>query len=179
MLHHYGVKKIHILAGSNLPAMTVGAFLARHIFDEVSYDSHNWLFFSLKESYRIYGSMGAARATKKVEVPSYILALTCDCPHCQGRSLYDIREIEHGQEKQHLLAKHNFFIEVETAKALYAHSETPDMLKDFLLSKSNRTKLIFEMHECMSAIYEMKGYLGDYQFARGLAEYVFERFKAR
>jgi hypothetical protein len=179
LLNYYGAKKIHVLAGSNLPTMAVGAFMAHHIFEEVSYDSHNWLYFAMKGTVRFFGSMGTARPLKQVETPEHILSLTCDCPHCQGRSISDLRELPHGRPKQHLLAQHNFFIEVETAKALYAHSETPDMLKDFLLSKSNRTKLIFEMHECMSAIYEMKGYLGDYQFARGLAEYVFERFKAR
>lgn len=179
ILHHHGAKKIHILAGSNMPTMVVGAFMARHLFEEVSYDSHNWLYFAMKETFRFYGSMGTARAVEKVAVPNHILSLTCDCPHCQGRSLKDIREIEHGRPKQNLLALHNYYIEVETAQALYDQSETPDMLRDFLLSKSHRTKLILEMHEALTAVFEMKDYLSDYQFTQGLAEYIFQRFKAR
>jgi hypothetical protein len=179
MLHGHGVKKIHVLAGSSMPIMAVGAFMARHIFDEVSYDSHNWLYFALKGTFRFFGSMGTARAVKKVEVPKHILSLTCDCLHCQGRSLNDIREMPHGQDKQHLLAKHNYYIETKTARAYYDHSETPAMLRDFLLAHSHRKKLILEMHEALSGIYEMKDFLSDEKFVRGLAEYVFNRFKAR
>lgn len=179
ILHHHGAKKIHILAGSNMATMAVGAFMSRLIFTEISYDSHNWLYFAMKETFRFYGSMGTARPLKQVETPEHILSLTCNCPHCQGRSLKDIRELPHGRDKQKLLALHNYFIEVETAQALYDHSGTPDTLRDFLLSKSHRTKLILEMHEALTAVFEMKDYLGDYQFTRGLAEYIFTRFKAR
>ncbi|MEI7636108.1 MAG: hypothetical protein WCJ37_02300 [Syntrophus sp. (in: bacteria)] len=179
LLKYYGAKKIHILAGSNMPTMAAAAFMARHLFEEVSYDSHNWLYFALKGTVRFFGSMGTARPLKQVTTPEHILSLRCDCPHCQGRSLNDLRELPHGRPKQHLLAQHNYFIEVETAKAMNDHSKTPEMLRDFLLSHSHRKKLILEMHECMSAVYEMKGYLSDYQFVKGLTEYIFTRFKAR
>jgi len=179
MLHHYGVRKIHILAGSNLPSMVVGAFMARHFFDLVSYDSANWLTFGLKETIRLFGSMGTVRAVEKIPVPSKLLPIRCNCPHCQERSIADIRAIPHGQYKQHLISKHNYFIEVETAKALYKHSETPAMLRDFLLSKSTRTKLILEMYDCLLAVHNMKDYFNDFKFAQGFAEFIFHQFKAR
>ncbi|HPL67579.1 MAG TPA: hypothetical protein PLG94_13685 [Smithellaceae bacterium] len=179
MLHCYGARKIHVLAGSNMPIMAVGAFMARHIFEEVSYDSSNWLYFALKGTFRFFGSMGTARAIKQVDIPKHVLSLTCDCLHCQGRSLNDIREMEHGREKQRLLALHNYYIETKSAKALYEHSETPAMLRDFLLAKSHREKLINEMYEALSGIYEMRAFLGDDKFTKGLAEYIFNRFKAR
>jgi len=179
LLKGYGVKKIHILAGSNMPVMAVGAFVARHLFEEVSYDSHNWLYFSLVGTFRLFGSMGTVRPMKQIELSKNILSLTCDCPHCKDRSLFDIRAMEYGQNKQHLLAQHNFYIETETAKAYFNQSETPGMLRDFLLSKSHRKMLIQEMYEALSAIYEMKDYLIDMQVVNGLAEYTFSRFKAR
>jgi hypothetical protein len=179
LMKGYGVKKIHILAGSNMPVMAVGAFVARHLFEEVSYDSHNWLYFSLVGTFRLFGSMGTVRPMKQIELSKNILSLTCDCPHCKDRSLFDIREMEYGQDKQHLLAQHNFYIETETANAYFNHSKTPAMLTDFILSKSHRFELIQEMHEALSAIYEMKDYLNDMKFVNGLAEYIFHRFKAR
>jgi queuine/archaeosine tRNA-ribosyltransferase len=174
----YGAKKIHILAGSSMPVMAIGAFAARHLFDEVSYDSHNWLYLSLKIWFRFFGSMGVVRPIKNIKIPADILSLRCDCPHCQGRSIADIREMEHGQIKNNLLAQHNFYIETETATAYFNHSETPEMLRDFLLSKSGRVKLILEMHKALSAIYQMKNYLNDMKFVNGLAEYIFNKFTA-
>jgi len=179
LLNCYGVKKIHILAGSNMPVMAVGAFVARHLFEEVSYDSHNWLYFSLVGTFRLFGSMGAVQLVEKNDTQEKILSMICDCPHCQGRSLSNIRAMEYGQEKQHLIAQHNYYSETETAKAYFNHSETPAMLRDFLLSKSHRVKLIQEMHEALTPIYEMSTYLNDMKYVNGLAEYTFHRFKAR
>jgi predicted metal-binding protein len=179
LLKGYGAKRIHILAGSNMPAMAISAFTARHFFEEVSYDSHNWLFSSLKGLFRAFGSMKTVQLVEKKYTQEKILSMICDCPHCKGRSLSDIRSMEYGQEKQHLLAQHNYYSETETAKAYFNHSETPEMLRDFLLSKSNRKKLILEMYEALSVIYEIKDYLNDMQVVNGLAEYIFHRFKAR
>ena len=86
--------------------------------------------------------------------------------------------MEHGQVKNNLLAQHNYYIETETAKAYFHHSETPEMLRDFLLSKSRRVKLILEIHKALSAIFEMRNYLNDMKFVNGLAEYVFNQFTA-
>ena len=91
----------------------------------------------------------------------------------------DIREMSYGQEKQHLLAKHNYYSETKTAQAYYDHSETPAMLRDFLLAHSHRKKLILEMHEALSGIYEMRDFLSDDKFVKGLVEFIFHRFKAR
>ena len=179
LLKCYGAKKIHILAGSNMPVMAISAFAARHLFEEVSYDSHNWLFFALKGSFRFYGNMDAIQLVPHKEVQMDILSMRCDCPHCKGRSLYDIRQMDPGKEKQHLLAQHNYFIETETANAYFNHSETPAMLKDYLLSKSHRTELIQEMYKALSAIYEMKDFLNDKNLVNGLAECIFHRFKKR
>jgi hypothetical protein len=174
----YGATKIHILAGSSMPAMAIGAFAARHLFEEVSYDSHNWLYLSLKVWLRFFGSMGTVRPMKHIIIAAHVLSLRCDCPHCQGRSIEDIREMEHGQVKNNLLAQHNYYIETETAQAYFNHSETPELLRDFLLSKSGRVKLILEMHKALSAIFEMRNYLDDMKFVNGLAEYVFNQFTA-
>ena len=77
------------------------------------------------------------------------------------------------------MALHNYVTEVETAKALYDHSQTPEMLRDFLLSKSHRTKLIGEIYECLSAVVSMKEQFSDFRFVKGFAEYIFSTFKAR
>lgn len=177
LLNQKGIRKIHILAGSTLPIMAVGAFMARNIFDEVSYDSHNWLVYSSKDNLRLYGSMKSVRAVKQIDLPQNILSLKCDCLHCRGRSIEDIREMEHGPEKFSILAQHNYYIETQTAKAYFLHSETPAMLRDFLLSMSQRTKLIKEIYEALSAVDKMKEKLSDYNFTRKLANYIFSQFK--
>lgn len=177
LLRQHGVKKIHILAGSNMPTMAVGAFAARHLFEEVSYDSRNWLFMANRDMFRFFGSMGATQIIQKVDMPNDILSLTCACHHCNGRSLFDIREMPHSPEKHQFLAKHNYLVETETAKAYFDHSETPTMLRNFLLSVSHRKNLILEMYEALSAVYEMKYYLNDKKVARGIAEHIFNHFK--
>ena len=180
MLYHFGVRKIHILAGSNMPTLAICAYLARHLFDEVSYDSSNWLQFGIYGNLRLFGSMVGIATGKKIKVmPERILNTQCGCPHCNGRSIKDFRKMANDNDKLQLLIRHNAFIEVETVKALCAHSETPDMLRDFLLTHSRRKKLILEMHECLSGIDYLKKNLGDYAFAKGFAEFIFKRFKAR
>jgi hypothetical protein len=179
LLKCYGARKIHILAGSTMPVMAIGAFAARHLFDEVSYDSHNWLFYSLKGSFRFYGSMDAVQLVQHNATPENVLSMRCDCPHCKGRSLYDIRAMDYVEEKQHLLAQHNYYIETETANAYFNHSETPTMLKDFLLLKSHRTGLIQDIYQALSASYEMKNYLDNMKFVNGLADFIFNAFKKR
>jgi hypothetical protein len=177
LLYHYGVQRIHILAGSNMQTMAICAFMARHLFDEVSYDSTNWLQFGIFGNLRLFGSMAGIAIGKKIKfLPEQILKIKCGCPHCNGLSVNDYRKMANNDDKRQLSMKHNAFIEVETTKALYTHSETPDMLRDFLLSHSRRRKLIMEMHECLSGIDSMKGNLGDYVFAKGFAEYMFKRF---
>jgi hypothetical protein len=104
LLKSYGAKKIHILAGSNMPVMAISAFAARHLFEEVSYDSHNWLFMANRDMFRFFGSMGDTQIIQEADLPNDILSSTCDCPHCKGRSLFDIREMPHGPEKHQLLA---------------------------------------------------------------------------
>jgi hypothetical protein len=181
MLYHYGAKKIHILAGSNMPAMAVCAFMARHLFDEVSYDSTNWLTYGKNGAIRLFGSMRGLATGEIIEIPECILNAQCGCPHCNGRSIKDYRKMEYGSDKVQLLTKHNAFIEVETAKALYAHSETPDMLRDFLLKHcgSHRTKIIMEIHKCLKLIGPTKRSLGNYDLARGTAELMFQQFHTR
>ena len=156
--------------------------MARHLFDEVSYDSTNWLQYGIFGFLRLFGSMRAIAIGKNVKLlPNHILNARCDCPHCNGRSINDFLKMDNDNDKLQLLIKHNAFIEVETAKALYTHSQTPDMLRDFLLThcRSNKTKLILEIHECLSGIDLMKRNLGDFAFAKGFAEYIFKRFTAR
>ena len=178
MLRQQGVRKVHVFAGSSLPIMAVGAFFARHFFDEISYDSANWLNFSLVGTFRFFGSMTTVRPMPGLDISPNILSRRCDCLHCKGRSIGDIREIE-WEERQVLLALHNYVAEVETAKALYDHSETPRMLRDFLLSKSQRIKLIKEIYECLSAVVSMKDHFADFNFVKGFADFIFSNFKAR
>ena len=179
LLRCYGARKIHILAGSNMSAMAISAFAARHLFDEVSYDSHNWLFMANRDMFRFFGSMGDTQIIQEAVLPNDILSSTCNCPHCKGRSLFDIREMPHGPEKHQFLAKHNYYIETETANAYFNHSETPAMLKDFLLSKSNRTELIKEIYQALSAIYEMRSNIDNMKFVNGLADFIFNTFTKR
>ncbi len=180
MLYHYGIRRIHILAGSNMPTMAICAFMARHFFDEVSYDSTNWLQFGIYGCLRLFGSMEGVTTGKILKfLPEDILRTQCGCPHCNSRSINDIRKMANDNTKLQLLIKHNAFIEVETAKALYTHSETPDMLRVFLLRHSNRTKLIMEMFEFLSGIDSIKSKLSDFAFAKDFSEFTFKRFTAR
>jgi queuine/archaeosine tRNA-ribosyltransferase len=179
MLKYYGVRKIHVLAGSNLPTMIVCAFMARHFFDEVSYDSHNWLNFALKGTFRFYGSMGTARVVEKVDIPNHLQTYTCDCLHCQGRSLTDLKEMIYDREKQNLLACHNYYIETRTAEALFEHSETTATLRDFLLANSTRFKLINEILEALYIVQVMKDKIDKAILIKRLANYIFTHFKAK
>lgn len=178
MLNHLGVWKIHILAGSNLPAMAIGAFAARHLFEEVSYDSANWLTFSLLQDFRFFGGMHVVRLKSNLPLKGHLKSIHCNCQHCKGRSLEDIHQMPEGTEKQQLLAQHNFLIETQTAKALYDHCETPSMLRDFLLKHSYRRKLIMEIYQCTSTIYDQIDELKDPKIIRGFCEYIYGHFGA-
>lgn len=178
MLRHLGVQKIHILAGSNLPVMAIGAFSARHLFEEVSYDSANWLTFSLLQDFRFFGDLHVVRLKTDLPLQDHLKDFRCNCQHCKGRSLEDIHQMPEGTEKHHLLAQHNFLIETQTAKALYNHCETPSMLRDFLLTYSHRRKLSIDIYECTASIYNMIDELKDPKFIRGFCEYIYDHFGA-
>lgn len=178
MLYHLGVRKIHILAGSSLQAMTIGAFAAYHLFEEVSYDSANWLTFSLLQDFRFFGGLNVVRLKSDLPLKEHLKRFRCNCQHCDGRSLEDIHQMPEGPEKQHLLAQHNFLIETQTAKALYNHCQNPVMLRDFLLTYSHRRKLILEIYECMSSIFSMMDELQEPKLIRGFCEYIYNHFKA-
>lgn len=176
LLKTYNARKIHILAGSNLSTMVIGAFAARHLFEEVSYDSHNWLFFANKMCFRFFGSMGAIQLVQHNAISKDILSMRCDCPHCGGRTVADIAAITPDKQKHYLLAQHNYYIEIETAKAFFNHSVTPDALRDFLLSKSDRVKLINKIHAAVSLIYQMKESLNNKDVVNGIANHIFHYF---
>ncbi len=178
MLRHRGTRKIHILAGSNLAAMAVNAFLAKNLFDEISYDSANWTTFGMYQYFRVFGSMRAIRLKSDKPINNYLKHIRCNCQHCKGRTLGDIHDMPEGTPKHHLLAQHNYLVETQTAQAMFDHSVTPGMLRDFLLAHSNRTKLITEIHQCLSSIYNMMDKFNDSKFIRGFCEYIYHTFKA-
>ena len=178
MLRHLGIRKIHILAGSNMAAMAANAFLAKNLFDEITYDSANWTTFGRYQYFRVFGSMRAIRLKSDKPINNYLKNIQCNCQHCKGRTLGDIHDMPEGTPKHHLLAQHNYLVETQTAQAMFDHSVTPGMLRDFLLAHSNRTKLIMEIHQCLAAIYNMMDKVNDPKFIRGFCEYIYHTFKA-
>jgi len=179
MLYHLGVRKVHILAGSSLPVMAVGAFAARHLFDEVSYDSANWLAFSLLQDFRFWGSLHVVRLKSDLPLKDHLKGFRCNCQHCRGRSLEEIHQMPEGNVKQHLLAQHNFLAETQTAKALFDHCRTPQMLRDFLMIYFHRKRLIDEIYQCTAAICNEIDQLMNHRTIRGFCEFIFDHFKAR
>lgn len=176
LLKTYNVRKIHILAGSNLSTMVIGAFAARHLFDEVSYDSHNWLFFANKSCFRLFGSMDAVQVVQGKPIRQGLKTTRCDCHHCNGRTIADIAAMNYDNRKHNLLAQHNYFIEIETAKEYFKHSVTPEALRDFLLSKSHRKDLIYKIHAALSLIYQMKELLNNKDIVNGIADQIYHYF---
>jgi hypothetical protein len=156
ILYYYGIRKIHIFAGSNLNAMIVGVYFARHFFDEVSYDSTNWLKYAINHDYRLFGSMRGVNTGENQTEKDLEFNKTCYCPHCRGRSIDDIRAMTNNSEKIKLLKMHNYYIEVLTADAMADNIDTPNDLLRFLLNNQANENSVRKIFDCLNSIHIMK-----------------------
>ncbi len=171
MLHHWKAERVHIFAGSNLKMMVVSAVFARHFFEEVSYDSTNWIQNSMYNKFRLYGSLKTVGVENGNVKQDQYNDYQCRCPHCDGRSIRDIRDMEY-TPRTSILSSHNQWIEQATAKEIMNHVDSAKDLCDYLSKYEVEKSEIIKLCDLVQRVLSMRKQYHNFEFVKSYSNII-------
>lgn len=154
-----GVRQFHVLGTTRFSVLALLNYVARNYFDFVSVDATSWRMFAEKQIYLKPFSLIGRRLHDKA-ILGKDDSIDCICPFCRGMSFGKIKNMPNA-DKTRLLMSHNYFVLQQAAEEFYKNSETPAMLKNFLLEKTGRKKDIDLVYRCITTIEAVKNILSD------------------
>ena len=156
-----GIRHFHVLGTTRFSVLALLNYVARHYFDFVSVDATSWRKFAEKQFYLNPFSLIGRRLHDNAILGKND-KIDCLCPFCSGLNFGKIKNMPN-PDKTRFLMSHNFWVLQQASDEFYRHSETPLMLKDFLLSKAGRKKGkdIALVYRCITTIDAAMNILSD------------------
>jgi queuine/archaeosine tRNA-ribosyltransferase len=156
MLRFYqlGIKRIHLLGTSKFFAIALSAYMARNLFDLVSFDATTW---REQAQYAVYLNPHDLSSEK---IPSDItidekISVNCGCPFCRGKTYTYIKNLPQ-TEKIALLRSHNWWVIEKATRDLYKNCGDLVQFEKFLKIRCQNTEKIEELCSILSLIDVLK-----------------------
>jgi tRNA-guanine family transglycosylase len=156
-MHEYRVTQVHLLGTTSAKAITLSAFMARHVFDWVSLDS---------ATYRLAAGYGQYLASEDLRIINVgykdpvdgNTRVTCRCPWCRRyRDFGAIIDFER-RHKTGFLYRHNFVATENFARNAYANATSAAMLERFVRISFNNEGIA---NETIQAVREAEQFIGN------------------
>jgi tRNA-guanine family transglycosylase len=156
MLRFYqlGKKRFHLLGTSKFFAIALSAYMARNLFDFVSFDATTW---REQAQYAVYLN---PHDLSSVQIPSNItidekIKIDCGCPFCSGKTFTYIKNLPQ-TEKIAFLRSHNWWVTEKAAKDLYQNCGNLVQFEKFLKCRCQDAEKIEELCSTLSLIDALK-----------------------
>jgi len=157
--HLRGVRKAHILGSTRFDLLAALSYFARHYFEFLSVDSTSWQKFATVQVYQRPYGLDSFRLDNNAIIDESQINV-CKCPWCKGKTFSYIKNMINS-DKAMFLSAHNLWVTEQAMREFFAHAETPESLRDFLMSKTNRKKDIDRVYKTLSMIHSVRHILTD------------------
>jgi tRNA-guanine family transglycosylase len=148
-----GIKQVHLLGTSQILVIALCAYMARHFFDFVSFDSTSW---SAK-----YGNyFNPHDLSTEWFAPEMIIdesiPMDCDCPWCKGKTFTYIKGLPK-TEATAFMRCHNHWVIEKAVQESYANAGTVSQLRTFLMRRCSDKEEVEELCRCLAVAEALKG----------------------
>jgi tRNA-guanine family transglycosylase len=141
-------RQVHILGTSELFNIAVAAYMARHLFDWVSFDATTWRKWAEFSLYMNPYNLLQQRIAQDVIIDENI-AMDCMCPFCKGKTFTFIKNLPE-TDRTALLRSHNWWVIEKAARDLYQNSGNVIELERCLRARGAKPKDVKELRKALS-----------------------------
>jgi tRNA-guanine family transglycosylase len=152
--YQMGVRQVHILGTSKIMVIAVAAYMARHLFDWVSFDATTWRKWAEYSLYMNPHNLLQERIAQDVIIDENI-PMDCQCPFCKGKTFTFIKNLPE-TERTGFLRSHNWWVIETASRDLFEASRNALALKRCLRSRGVATKDIDQLCAGLSRAYSLK-----------------------
>jgi len=152
--YQMGVRQVHILGTSKIMVIAVAAFMARHLFDWVSFDATTWRKWAELSWYMNPHNLLDERIAQNVKIDEKI-RMDCDCPFCKGKTFTFIKNLPE-TERTGFLRSHNWWVIEKATYDLYKNSSNVIELKRCLRARGAKSEDIDELCKALSLADSLK-----------------------
>jgi tRNA-guanine family transglycosylase len=152
--YQLGVRQVHILGTSALFNIVIAAFMARHLFDWVSFDATTWRLWAEYSRYMNPHNLLHERIAQDVRINESI-HMDCRCPFCKNVTFTYIKNLPE-TERTNFLRCHNWWVIEKASRDLFEASGNALALKRCLRSRGVAVKNIDQLCNGLSIAFSMK-----------------------
>ena len=152
--YQMGISQVHILGTSELFNIAVAAYMARHLFDWVSFDATTWRKWAECSLYMNPYNLLQERIAQNVIIDENI-AMDCQCPFCSGKTFTFIKNLPE-TDRTALLRSHNWWVIEKATQDLYQNSGNVIELERCLRARGAKSEDIDELCKALSLADSLK-----------------------
>lgn len=152
--YQMGIRQVHILGTSKLFAIAIAAYMARHLFDWVSFDATTWRKWADHSIYMNPYNLLQERIAQNVKIDENI-PMDCECPFCSGKTFTFIKNLPE-TDRTAFLRGHNWWVLEKAARDLYQNSGNVIELERCLRARGAKLEDIDELCKALSLADSLK-----------------------
>jgi tRNA-guanine family transglycosylase len=152
--YQMGIHQVHILGSSKLQLIAVTAYMARHLFDWVSFDATTWNEYAKNGLYMNPYNLSQEHIAQNVIIDENI-PMDCQCPFCNGKTFTFIKNLPK-TDLTAFLRSHNWWVTEKATQDLYANSGNVIELERCLRARGVATKDIDDLCAGLSRTHSLK-----------------------
>jgi hypothetical protein len=154
--YQLGIKRVHLLGTSQFFTIALCAYMARHVFEWISFDASSWRRAADKaECFNPY-DLSREKLGSRVII-NHDFGNDCPCPFCAGKSFNDIKNLAFA-DKRSFLKQHNWWVLEKAFRDLFNHSADIVHLGRFLKTRSKHPAKVDELIDILSLVDRMKDF---------------------
>jgi queuine/archaeosine tRNA-ribosyltransferase len=156
MLRFYqlGIKRVHLLGTSKFFAIALSAYMAKNLFDFVSFDATTWEKRARYEDYLNPLDLSSDKIPSNIMINEKI-SINCGCPFCRGKTFTNIKNLPY-PDKIAFLRSHNWWVTEKATRDLYKNCGDLVQFEKFLKIRCQNTEKIEELCSILSLIDVLK-----------------------
>jgi queuine/archaeosine tRNA-ribosyltransferase len=156
MLRFYqlGKKRFHLLGTSKFLAIALSAYMARNLFDFVSFDATTWREQAQHAVYLNPHDLSSVKIPSDITIDEKI-SIDCGCPFCKGKTFTYIKNLPQ-TEKIAFMRSHNWWVIEKAARDLYQNCGNLVQFERFLKIRCQDAEKIEEFCSTLSLIDALK-----------------------
>lgn len=152
--YQLGIRRVHLLGTSKFFAIALSAYMARNLFEMVSFDATTW-----REQAQHVGYLNPYDLSSEILTSTVIVdekfSINCECPFCRGKTFTYIKNLPY-TDKVSFLRNHNWWVTEKAAKDLYQNCGNLLQLERFLKTRCQNTEKVEELCSTLSIIDVLK-----------------------
>ena len=152
--YQMGIRQVHILGTSKLFIIAVTAYMARHLFEWVSFDATTWNEYAKSGLYMNPYNLSQEHIAQNVIIDENI-SMDCQCPFCNGKTFTFIKNLPE-TDLTAFLRSHNWWVIEKATNDLYKNSGNVIELERCLRARGAGPEDVNELRRALSLAYSFR-----------------------